>query len=456
MKIFNLLPVVLCLGFSLNAASLFAQCLSGNCDNGWGRHRDSKGRIYEGHFKNNKKEGKGTIVYSNGDRYEGGWKADLPEGFGIRFLPDGSAKGGAWEKGELVKPDNNIRRATECLSGNCKTGSGKSKDAKGRIYEGDFKKSTYEGFGTLRYSNGEYYKGMFKHGLPNGKGSYYYQDGHVDSGDWSNGRLQTAQMRVWALVVGVAEYKHITPLTYTTDDAKKVYGFFRSPEGGAVPDTRIKLLLNKDATALNIQNTMADLFEKADTNDLVIFYFAGHGQEGGFLPIDFDGKDKNILHHAVVNALMMDSPAKFKLCIADACHSGSYSLSYNDFKTSGYVMPPTVAARTLSARDKIKEFYSSFSNIKGGFAMMMSSAAEEVSLEASKLKQGVFSYFFIQGMKGSADDNENGIITVKELFDYVSQQVKSFTYGFQTPNVFGDYDTNMPVGTAARKPEMAK
>jgi uncharacterized caspase-like protein len=88
--------------------------------------------------------------------------------------------------------------------------------------------------------------------------------------------------------------------------------------------------------------------------------------------------------------------------------------------------------------------------------MMMSSAAEEVSLEAAKLKQGVFSYFFIQGMRGSADENENGIITVKELFDYVSQQVKSFTYGFQTPNVFGDYDTGMPVGTAARKLETAK
>jgi hypothetical protein len=432
-------------------ANAYSQCISGNCDNGWGKMKDEKGRVYQGHFLNNQKHGKGTFTYSNGDKYEGNWANGLQNGYGIRFFPNGKAQGGIWEKGKLIKPDANIQVVMECISGDCKNGEGKSRDAKGRVYKGQFKNNAYEGYGILTYPSGDIFKGMFVRGLPDGGGSYYYQNGHTDTGDWEQGRLKGGKIRIWALIVGVAEYPNYQPLTYTTEDAKKIYAFFRSPEGGAVPENQIKLLTNKQATSINIQNEMADLFEKADTNDLIIFYYAGHGIEGAFVPYDSDGKKENLLSHAVVNTLLSDSPAKFKFCIADACHSGSYSLSYNDYKANGYKMGEAASRSNADARDKIKEFYNSFANVKGGLAVMMSSAAEEVSLEATKLKQGVFSYFFIQGMRGNADENENGIVTVTELHNYINSQVQSFTFKYQNPNMFGDYDKNMPVGLVTKK-----
>ena len=233
-----------------------------------------------------------------------------------------------------------------------------------------------------------------------------------------------------------------------------------------MPEEQIELLLDKDATAFNIMNTAADLYEQAGTNDLIIFYFAGHGKNGAFLPYDYDGKEGNLLHHGLVNSLLKDSPAKYKLCAVDACHSGSFDMdvvsSYRDYldrfntnSDEAFASAPTRSTR--SVRERIKDYYSSFDGVKGGLAVIMSSASEEISLEANKLKQGVFSYYFIQAMKGAANkEDENGkkdnVIDVEELYKFIEQNVRNFTYGFQHPLIYGEYDKHMPVGLLKRYP----
>ena len=431
----------------LGLAEISAQsCISGNCDNGFGTLRISSNSRYEGYFKNKKYEGKGTLYYSNGDRYEGEFANNLPDGFGIRISQSGTANGGKWAAGSLQEPDPEIRFAKECLRGDCKNGPSKLRDYKGRIYEGQFKNYQLEGYGTIQYPNGDHYDGLFQKGLPHGKGTYFYKNGHTDAGDWKNGHFQNANIRTWAVIVGVADYQNFPKLTYTIDDAKKVYGFFRSPEGGAVPSERIKLLLDKEATKENILNTTFEIFQTADSADIIIFYFAGHGVEGAFVPFDYDGSENSLLPHALVHQDFLDSKAKFKLCIADACHSGSYKTSLVDPNDES-----AVALSRSTIRDQIKAHYKSFENIKGGLAIIASSAPEEVSLEATKLKQGVFSYFFILGLKGQADENENGIVTASELYAYIFKHVQSYTYKFQTPLIFGDFDPNMPIGLTPEK-----
>ncbi|MBK9110103.1 MAG: caspase family protein [Saprospiraceae bacterium] len=59
-----------------------------------------------------------------------------------------------------------------------------------------------------------------------------------------------------------------------------------------------------------------------DENDVVMLYYSGHGLEGTFLPIDYDGI-QNILKHDEVKDIINRSRAKNKICFIDACHSGS-------------------------------------------------------------------------------------------------------------------------------------
>lgn len=437
-----------------------AQCKEGNCENGWGIYEYSinetyQGR-YEGNFEDGKRNGKGKFVYANGDVYDGNWVDGKPKGYGSRIYKNGKIKSGEWNAGRLVKEDT-PQTTRDCLVGNCKDGHGKSVDGNNNKYEGNFKNGLYDGYGEMKYASGDRYVGYFGNGVPNGKGSFYRKTGHVDTGEFFNGKLKRNKMKVWAVIVGVGDYQHFSKLKYTTTDAERVYAFLRSVEGGAVPESQVKLLLDSDATAFNITNTAADLFEQADTNDLIMFYFAGHGKNQAFLPYDYDGDQGNLLYHGIVNSLLQDSPAKFKLCAVDACHSGSFdmdhTISYQNYLENYKNSEGELAASTRSTkniRERIKDYYKSFDGIKGGLAVIMSSASEEISLEANKLEQGVFSYYFIQGLKGHANTkDENGlkdnVVNVSELYKFIEKNVRNFTFGFQHPLIYGKYDEAMPV-----------
>jgi uncharacterized caspase-like protein len=62
------------------------------------------------------------------------------------------------------------------------------------------------------------------------------------------------------------------------------------------------------------------------------------------------------------------------------------------------------------------------------------------------MRQGAFAYYLIKGLKGSADRNENNIITLEELFPYVKANVMNFTNGKQTPFLEGNASRDMPIG----------
>ena len=243
-------------------------------------------------------------------------------------------------------------------------------------------------------------------------------------------------MKIWAVVVGVASYNHIKSLKYTDDDAYKIYAFLKSPEGGALPDEQIKVLIDEDATRKKIINTLQTTYSNASKDDVIIFFFSGHGAEGAFISHEYDGtiEDVNgnykgfLLHNELV-AVFENSPARYKYIIADACHSGS-------FVDRGI---------KSAATDAMDNYYQAFNQSSGGLVIMLSSMEDEVSIETGGLRQGIFSYNLIQGMKGNADYNKDKIVSVTELFDYVQKNVKEFTNNRQNPVISGDYDANMPI-----------
>lgn len=97
--------------FLLSFVFANAQCIKGDCNNGYGvfvneqgqyegRFTNSKlngkgnlkmkdGSIYNGNFTNNLFNGKGVVKYSNGDRYKGYWKSGMKNGKGILSYNNG-------------------------------------------------------------------------------------------------------------------------------------------------------------------------------------------------------------------------------------------------------------------------------------------------------------------------------------------------------------------------------
>ena len=102
--------------------------------------------------------------------------------------------------------------------------------------------------------------------------------------------------------------------------------------------------------------------------------------------------------------------------------------------------------RTPNAQSTLLSFYQNLAQADPGTALIMSSKSDETSLEARGLRHGVFSHFLIRGLKGEADANENKIVTVNELFNFVYRNVREYTGNLQSPVLRGNYDPDMPVG----------
>ena len=123
-----------------------------------------KGSVYYGEFGNDKRNGVGIMVYDNGRLYEGNWKEDLKEGeAGFEKFPNGCMYSGAYIAG---KPDGVGRYSwpnDEFYEGEwrcgLKHGSGMWRGEKGDSYIGEWKDGKADGYGVHTWVNGDRYEG---------------------------------------------------------------------------------------------------------------------------------------------------------------------------------------------------------------------------------------------------------------------------------------------------------
>lgn len=462
---------------------------------GTGTMKYRNGDIYKGNWLNGKSYGKGMYIFYDGDEYtgsfsdghfsgqgrlertdgswyEGGWAKSKKHGKGIAYR-NGNKTMQYYEMNVLIREDPYVDQSKEmektdiadaglaasdklqdCTTAWCHNQKGFYKYGDGSVFSGDFVDGKALGQGTCNYANGDVYTGGWKNHAPHGKGTMYFASGNVFTALWDNGtpkqkivedtqlvKTETqktqkdnikssnqGQTRIYALIVGIATYSHMPSLKYTDDDAYQLYAFLKSPEGGAIPDENIKILIDDAATQKTIRQELNNMALKADANDVVLLYMAGHGLDGAYVPSDFDGY-KNQLPYGEIIEILNNSAARHKLFMTDACHSGSM-----------------IASARTPLNVALDNFYSAYNTINGGTAIMVSSKKEEVSLEYGGLRQGVFSHFLIKGLKGNADKDGDKLITITELFNYISNNVKTYTSNAQHPSILGDYNKDMPVG----------
>lgn len=236
--------------------------------------------------------------------------------------------------------------------------------------------------------------------------------------------------KTYAVIIGVADYKNFTKddgdLKYTINDAMKFYKFLMSERGGSVPKENIVLLLNADATKANIIEKSKALFANAKSKDRIFFYFSGHGSDDCFMPYDVTVRGNNLLYFSDVKEIFRCAKCSTKLLIADACFSGTMKNSIKKQKTD----------ENAQSDDSVN------------IAVMMSCGKDETSLELGNLKQGVFTYYLIEGLGGAAYNAEKGskYITIGELFNYVYKNVTAKAkeyHGKQTPVLFGKFDKRL-------------
>ena len=231
----------------------------------------------------------------------------------------------------------------------------------------------------------------------------------------------------YAVIVGIADYKisgyRNGDLHYADQDARRFGEFLQSAAGGTVPARNIVLLTNRNATKTAIVRAMR-LFEKAAPPDRVIFYFSGHGLKGGFLPYDVSATNPaTVLTHREVKAAFKPSVASTKLCIADACLSGSMTTR------QAWNMP---ASRESTSSNVV---------------LMLSSRSTQPSVESGLRRGGVFTYFLLSGLGGKADADRNRTVTIKELYNYLAPRIRRDTPNHQSPLFYGKFSDDLAMSS---------
>lgn len=418
-------------------------CLTGNCTNGVGIYLYKDGSKVFAKFESGEVSGYAISYYADGSKYIGNIKNQKKHSSGIYFNANGTIQEGVWNEGKFVVATEHTGKKG-CINGNCINGKGITKYDDYSLYEGHFFNEQADGSGIHHFSNGNIYVGQWENNQFSGKGTMYYNSGAVLKGIWSNGYFdkmleektvnktgydidESKMGKTWVLLVGVSNYTDLNNLKYTDDDAFKLHSFFKSPAGGAIADEQITLLIDESATQDVILKNLKFIAKNAKENDQILFYFSGHGFKGSFVPHDYRKGGDVLVKHDELIAILENSKAKSKVVIADACHAGSMNTK-GDF-----------------CNNVLDIYYNAFRKSLGGTVLLLSSKADELSIESNGLKQGLFSHFLLRGLKGKANKNGDSIVTVSELHQYVYNNVRYVTDGYQTPVIHGEFDVNMPI-----------
>jgi uncharacterized caspase-like protein len=217
---------------------------------------------------------------------------------------------------------------------------------------------------------------------------------------------------VYAVIIGIGEYQdERLNLRFSTNDAQGLYNILTDSNYGGVPKENIQLLLNKDATDRNIKRALGKwLQQQVKEEDTVIIYYAGHGatEEGDSYWVTYDA-DIDYLYVTALNADdiadMLDRlPSKRVIIFLDACYSA------------------TTIYRKDQAGSRSSEIpWEKFSG--KGQVIMSASDGKQLSLELDEYQHGVFTYYLLEGLKGKADENLDGIVELDEIWIYVKYQV---------------------------------
>ena len=229
----------------------------------------------------------------------------------------------------------------------------------------------------------------------------------------------------YALIIGINKYYNVQSLDYAVKDAEDIQnmlvGEFHFQQDNIV------LLKNEQATKTSILQEFSNITKKAEANDRVLIFFAGHGETqdlpnggeiGYLMPVNGDEMD------LYVSAIDMDelkkisllSEAKHILYLVDACYGGI----------------ATVGARGVAVKST-SDYLQKITQYKSRQIISAGGRGEQV-IEKPEWGHSAFTKNLLSGLRDwMADADSDGIITVQELGVYLKKKVTIDSDNQQTP-----------------------
>jgi len=259
-----------------------------------------------------------------------------------------------------------------------------------------------------------------------------------------------ASAATFGLVIGINDYQsdRLRDLGGAVNDAEDIYRALRTM--GADDITK---LIDRQATREAILSAWGDIIAKAKPGDTVILTYAGHGaqQTERVAGTEADGRDEffqlsgyaqsgpgtgeRILDDEL-NRLFKDASHLRIIVVADSCHSGTMTRSFDprggggatrggDFDIIDDDSLPPATSEDASIDEAALEHVLFFGAVKDSQLV--------VELPIENQMRGALSWAFANALRGAADKNRDSVLYANELEVYLRETVRVMSEGRQLP-----------------------
>ncbi len=229
-----------------------------------------------------------------------------------------------------------------------------------------------------------------------------------------------------ALIVATNEYLDpgLATLRSPAEDAEALAGVLADPELG---DFEVEVLRN--GTSSVIAERVEALLAGGRTDDLIVLHFSCHGikDDSGELYLAATNTRPGLLAStavdaSLVNRLMRRSRAQRAVLFLDCCFGGAFERG---------VVPR--ATPVIDIEDQFRQREDELGGGRGRVVITASNAME-FAFEGATLADGVasepsiFTGALVEGLTtGAADRDQDGMVSLGELYDYVFDKVREST-----------------------------
>jgi hypothetical protein len=236
----------------------------------------------------------------------------------------------------------------------------------------------------------------------------------------------------WALCVGIGVYAE-NPEQDRPDMLSEVDTFAQTLlDSGYLPD-HVKVIRGENATLKNIFDGFRWLRTHEKSTDVSVVFLSTHGsplltpQDKPLDPFPKDEADSvdemlvtfwgfaiptDVLIDDDINVELNHLPSQSVCLIVDSCYAGGFNDHWRLIKTFG-------------------------NNVKGENRVVLMGSKED-----EEAMSGGFAPMLIDGLRGFADKNHDGIVTAEEVFNYTAP--RAF---MQTPTIYDGFPGELPLVT---------
>jgi hypothetical protein len=213
------------------------------------------------------------------------------------------------------------------------------------------------------------------------------------------------QPRTFVVAVGISTHRdpQVSIRKYAALDAEMIANYFQTL--GGVPPSNIRLLIDMKALRPDIEETILDwLPTRVTSESVVIVYFSGQAKvsaSGETFLVPYEGGTSVSRLYPLKD--LQDALSRLKARQIVLIFDGAVS--------------------KLSLDQKVKNKEPQWDLGGSRIVRLIGTTGLRDGVESEKLRHGLFTYYMLRGLKGEADDNLDGEVTLGELGAFVGRSV---------------------------------